>query len=294
MSLFASGIQPCRPGCMVNPMFSHATSEMTYFIETEKNMSTNTQSSIPEISVIIPVMNEIDNIQPLSGELTSILDATPWSWECLWIDDESTDGTRQKLQLLHQQDSRHRYLFHSRNFGQSAAWATGFRHAVAPIFVTLDGDGQNDPAAIPELVRILKEKKVDMVNGWRQKRQDSIVRKISSRLANGFRNLLTGEREVRDVGCALRAFRRECVDNIPVFKGMHRFFPTLVRLAGHDKFLAIPVNHRPRERGKTKYGIHNRLWVGLGDTFAVCWMRRRLVFSQVAEMSAEQSDSSQT
>ena len=118
-----------------------------------------------------------------------------------------------------------------------------------------------------------------MVNGWRKKRRDSLVRKLSSRIANGFRNALTGE-HIRDVGCALRVFRREPALKVPVFKGMHRFFPTLFRIAGYDRIAEEPVNHRPRLLGETKYGVNNRLWVGIVDTLAVIWMRRRLVFPQ--------------
>ena len=232
------------------------------------------------ISVIIPVMNEEENIRILADEIAESLRDIPWEWECVWVDDFSTDGTVPELEKIRTADKRHRILLHTMNYGQSAALATGFSLAQGDIFVTIDGDGQNDPAFIPVLVQKLIAENADMVNGWRKKRRDSIVRKISSKIANSFRNLLTGE-NIRDVGCALRAFRRECAECVPVFKGMHRFFPTLVRIAGHTKILEEPVQHRPRERGRTKYGINNRLWVGIADTFAVCWMRSRLVFPEV-------------
>ena len=240
------------------------------------------QKSI-EVSIIIPVMNEESNIDILADEITSTMTNTSWIWECLWIDDFSTDETLLKLTNLRKRDIHHRIIAHKRNYGQSAALVTGFQYALGEIFVTLDGDGQNDPASIPDLVKKMINKKADMVNGWRQKRNDSIVRKLSSRIANFYRNILTGEK-IRDVGCALRAFKRECVENIPMFKGMHRFFPTLVRLSGYTNILEEPVKHRSRKRGKTKYGINNRLWVGLADTLAVCWMRWRLVYPQSKEI----------
>jgi glycosyltransferase involved in cell wall biosynthesis len=233
----------------------------------------------PMLSIIVPVMNEAENVTLLAGEIEQALRGTPWSWECLWVDDGSTDQTVARLQDIVRENPQHRLIEHVRNFGQSAAMTTGFRHAHGEIFVTLDGDGQNDPASIPDLIHCLINENADMVNGWRQKRQDNLIRKLSSRIANGFRNGLTRE-QVRDVGCALRAFRRECAGQVPVFKGMHRFFPTLVRMAGYTKILERPVNHRPRERGKTKYGINNRLWVGIVDVLAVRWMLSRMVYPQ--------------
>jgi len=237
-----------------------------------------------KVSVVVPIKDEVENIGPLAGEISAALDAANITWECIWVDDLSTDGTREKLKELNAKDPRHRYVFHERNFGQSAGLATGFRHVRYAITATLDGDGQNDPASLPPLVDKLIAEDADMVNGWRQKRQDGIVRKISSKIGNGFRNSLTGER-IRDVGCALRVFRSECASHIPVFKGMHRFFPTLVRMAGYGKILEMPVNHRHRIRGKTKYGINNRLWVGIADTVAICWMRRRNVYPKSNETS---------
>ena len=233
-------------------------------------------------------MNEEDNILILADEITEAMKSLKESWECLWVDDYSTDATVEKLEALSKKDPRHKLILHNKNYGQSAALATGFKHAEGEIFVTLDGDGQNDPASIPPLVKKLIEEDADMVNGWREKRRDSLIRKISSRVANAYRNFLTGEK-IRDVGCALRAFKRECVENVPVFKGMHRFFPTLVRMSGHTKILEEPVNHRQRERGKTKYGINNRLWVGIADTFAVCWMRWRMVYPKTEEKRTSES-----
>lgn len=237
--------------------------------------------SSPELSVIIPVKDESESVLVLAAEIESAMGELSLPWECLWIDDGSTDATARLLtELAGRPGSPHRLLRHARCFGQSAAMATGFRQARGGILVTLDGDGQNDPASIPALVRTLLAEEADVVNGWRQQRQDNLIRKLSSRLANGFRNRLTRE-QVRDVGCALRAMRKECVAQVPVFRGMHRFLPTLIRMAGHTKILELPVHHRPRTRGKTKYGVWNRLWVGIGDTLAVRWMQRRMVYPEL-------------
>jgi len=233
-----------------------------------------------DISIIIPVKDEAESIFLLAEEVTAAMEQTQHSWECLWVDDGSTDKTPEQLTKLNKENPRHRFLSLDKNYGQSAAMAVGFKNAEGDILVTLDGDGQNDPKDIPLLVKQLNNQKADMVNGWRKNREDSIIRKISSRIGNGFRNKLTSEK-VKDVGCSIRAFRRPCVEDVPVFKGMHRFLPTLVRISGFGNIVEMPVNHRPRKKGETKYGIQNRLWVGLADTFAVRWMQRRMVFPKV-------------
>jgi glycosyltransferase involved in cell wall biosynthesis len=238
-----------------------------------------------DLSVIIPVKNEEGSIPILSRELEEVLGSAGWRWECLWVDDGSTDRTLELLKELHDSHPHHHYLSLDANYGQSAALAMGFKRASGRVIATLDGDLQNDPHDILLLMAELSPGKADMVNGVRAKRHDSLVRKISSRIGNGFRNWLTGEK-VTDVGCSLRVFYRECVEDIPVWKGMHRFIPTLVKLRG---FHAIekPVNHRPRTYGQTKYAIGNRLWVGLWDTMAVRWMQKRFVQGKIAVSSKE-------
>jgi glycosyltransferase involved in cell wall biosynthesis len=233
----------------------------------------------PRISVVIPVLDEEESVPSLAAEVTEALAAGPWSWECIWVNDGSTDGTQALLEELAAGPGGHRFLELDGRFGQSAAMAAGFAAARGELVATLDGDGQNEPRDIPRLIRHLESRGVDMVNGVRQKRRDSWVRKASSRIANGFRNRLTHE-TVTDVGCSLRVCRRECLQDLFVFKGMHRFLPTLVRMRGYT-IDEIPVGHRPREKGKTKYGIHNRLWVGLADTFGVRWMQSRRVQARV-------------
>jgi glycosyltransferase involved in cell wall biosynthesis len=237
------------------------------------------EQALPTISIVIPVKDEAECVADLADEVTRAMAATNWPWECLWINDGSRDGTADALRAVLRRCPNHRLVDLDGNFGQSAALAAGFAHAKGNVLATLDGDGQNDPADLPLLVRQLLDGGVDMVNGVRAKRRDSWVRRASSRVANGFRNWLTRER-VTDVGCALRVFRHECVLRLPVFKGMHRFLPTLVRLQGYT-ITEIPVRHRPRTKGKTKYGVSNRLWVGLADTIAVCWMQHRLVWPKV-------------
>ena len=236
------------------------------------------------VSIIVPVKDEEETIPLLAEEIGGAMGKTSFSWECVWVDDGSTDTSLERIKNLHHADSRHRYLSLTRNFGQSAAMMAGFKNAMGDILVTIDGDGQNDPEDIPRVVNRLIADRADMVNGRRKNRQDTLVRKISSRIANAYRNRMTGE-SVADVGCSLRAIRRECLEQIILFKGMHRFIPTLVRMGGYTKIIEVPVNHRPRKLGTTKYGIHNRLWVGLADTIAVRWMQNRLVFPEIKEKS---------
>lgn len=228
------------------------------------------------VSLVVPVKDEVENVAALGKEIAAAMECSPLTWECLWVDDGSTDGTAGVLRRLAEQDPRHRVLTLERNYGQSAAMAAGFSAARGDLLVTLDGDGQNDPADAPRLLELLLAENADMVNGRRAQRRDGLVRRIASRVANGFRNWLTGE-HVQDVGCSLRAMRRGAVRNLFVFRGMHRFLPTLARLNGFDRILEAPVNHRPRLRGHTKYGIQNRLWVGLADALAVRWLQWRLV-----------------
>lgn len=225
------------------------------------------------LSLVIPLRNEAGNLPPLAEEIDRALEEVDYGWECLWVDDGSTDGGRDILRRLAAARPRHRWIALRDNAGQSAALFAGFREARGTILATLDADGQNDPADIPALVRRVMTGEADMVNGYRTERRDSPARKIASRIGNGFRNRLTG-RTVRDVGCSTRAFRRECIDFLPAFKGMHRFLPTLVAMHGFS-ISEVPVHHRPRAVGRSKYTSMNRLWVGIADLFGVMWLRRR-------------------
>ncbi|MFQ5928447.1 MAG: glycosyltransferase family 2 protein [Candidatus Methylomirabilales bacterium] len=239
-----------------------------------------------DLSIIIPVYNEEESIVELAEEVDKVMHDTSWSWECLWIDDGSTDRTLYKLQQINERNNHHQFIALSQNCGQSAALSVGFRFTRGKVIATLDGDGQNDPADIPPMMKKLLELNADMINGWREKRRDNVIKKLSSYIANGFRNWMTNE-QVRDVGCSLRVFRHQCVENLPTFRGMHRFLPTLARMSGCSKIIEMPVRHRPRKYGLTKYGIHNRLWVGIVDTFAVRWMQFRLVYPEVKSSSLD-------
>ena len=229
---------------------------------------------VPQISVILPVFNEEGNVGPLLEEITTTLRSRGDSFEVIAVDDASTDGSLAKLRDLQVLHPGLRILRHRFNAGQSAAFAAGFTHARGPVVVTLDADGQNDPQDIPALLDALRPG-IACVTGIRRKREDSGVRRLSSRLANAYRNWITGDR-ITDAGCTFRAVRREALREVPVFNGLHRFLPTILRRQG---FVVVewPVNHRPRTRGVSKYGVGNRLWRGIRDCFAMRWYAARAI-----------------
>lgn len=185
--------------------------------------------STPDFSLIIPLYNEEESVAALAAEVESALAEV--DWECLWVDDGSRDGTTECVRNLAADQPRHRLLRLARNSGQSAALLAGLEAARGRLLGTLDGDGQNDPADLPRMIALQRVSGADLVNGRRAVRRDSWLRRISSRVAKGWRNTLTGE-SVADVGCGIRVFRRECARHLPPFKGMHRFLPTLIRLDG--------------------------------------------------------------
>jgi glycosyltransferase involved in cell wall biosynthesis len=187
------------------------------------------------------------------------------------VDDGSRDGSAERLADLAKRDERVRVLRFAENSGQSAAFAAGFQAARGEVVATLDADLQNDPADLPRLLAALD--RADVVNGVRQGRRDGWVRKVSSRVGNGFRNWMTRE-SVSDVGCSLRVMRASYLRRVKLYRGMHRFLPTLLRLEG-ARVIELPVSHRPRRHGRSKYGIANRLFVGIADVFAVRWMQKR-------------------
>lgn len=229
------------------------------------------------ISVVIPVKNEEENIAPLVGEICAAL--LGQTFEIIYVDDGSTDRSWPVLQELMITVSQLRVIRHRRSCGQSTAVLTGVRHAAAPLIVTLDGDGQNDPADIPALLETWQREEVrdpaplGCIAGWRTRRQDDGLRKLSSKLANWVRSRLLKD-ATPDTGCGLKLFSRDLFLQLPYFDHMHRFLPALFQRAG-ARVLSVPVNHRPRERGVSKYGLHNRLWVGLVDLFGVAWLQRR-------------------
>ena len=232
----------------------------------------------PRLSIVIPLFNEAENLQPLAAELTAALDGLAYGYEVLFVDDGSTDDSPAVLARLAAADPRLRILRQPTNQGQSAAFAAGFQHARGELIATLDADLQNDPADLPRMLAELE--RCDVVCGVRTDRHDSFVRRASSRIANGVRNRLTGE-SITDVGCSLRVMRASHARRVQMFDGMHRFLPTLLRMEG-ARITELPVSHRPRLRGVSKYGIHNRLWRALADLFAVRWMQRRWIDRQAA------------
>ena len=232
------------------------------------------------LSVVIPVYNEAENVRPLGERLKSALRDWPGELEILFVDDGSTDQTLELLKRAQESDPRIRIAHFRRNLGQTAAMAAGFRLARGRAVVTLDGDLQNDPAEIPRLAEMLKD--WDAVCGIRVRRQDSWWKRLSSRIGNGFRNWVTGD-DIVDTGCTLKAYRRECLERLELYQGMHRFLPTLLKMRGY-RVIQVPVSHHPRRGGKTKYGTWGRLKKGFVDVWAVRWMKKnRIDYEAVLE-----------
>jgi dolichol-phosphate mannosyltransferase len=232
-------------------------------------MSVAASSQTPEISVVIPVCNEVDNVGPLAREIVAALQGK--AFEILFVDDGSTDGTADAVRELRDSIPQLRLLRHSFRSGQSAAVCSGVRHARAEWIATLDGDGQNDPADIPKLYdsRFVAE----LVIGNRVQRRDTWLRHAQSRVANGVRGWLLGD-GTPDTGCGIKVMQRAQFLELPRFDHMHRFLPALFLRAG-ARVVSVPVAHRPRARGTSKYGLFDRLWVGIVDIFGVMWLRRR-------------------
>jgi len=240
----------------------------------------------PEVSVVVPVYDEEENLGPLTAALHEALDPSPWSWEVIYVDDGSRDGSAALMREMAGSDPNVRYVRLDRNHGQTAAWDAGFRTARAPIIATLDADLQNDPADLPRLLARLEapedlEGPADVVCGVRAGRRDGPWRLVQSRIANAVRNRLTG-RSVRDVGCSLRVMRRKHLERVPLYAGLHRFLPTLLGWEG-ARIVEMEVNHRPRAAGLSKYGLWNRMFRGLQDLMAVRWMRQRRLRYRVEE-----------
>jgi dolichol-phosphate mannosyltransferase len=229
------------------------------------------------LTVIVPVKNEADNILPLIGEIRTALKDGP-AYEILYVDDGSTDATHDRLDEASRTAPELRVLYHAASCGQSAALRTGVIGARGRVIATLDGDGQNDPADVPRLVASFLNPAsavtLGMIAGQRVKRRDSTVKRWSSRIANKVRAGMLGD-DTPDTGCGLKVFSREAFLRLPYFDHIHRFLPALMRREGFVVGLE-PVNHRPRTQGVSKYGINNRLWVGIVDLFGVFWLQRRM------------------
>jgi len=228
-----------------------------------------------ELSVVIPVKNEAPNIAPLVSELRAALDGR-YDYEIVYVDDGSSDATAEAVRALAAASQRLRLVRHARSCGQSAAIRTGVLAARAPFIATLDGDGQNDPADIPRLVEIARAAPRDpplLVAGLRAERKDGALKRLASRLANTVRAWLLKD-ATPDTGCGLKVMRRELYLDLPYFDHNHRFLPALVLRQGGST-LSVPVNHRPRQRGRSNYGVFDRLWVGIADLAGVMWLQRR-------------------
>ena len=226
-----------------------------------------------ELSVVIPVYNEAENIGPLVERVVRALRDVAGRAEVLFVDDGSTDLTLALLKRAQEKHPRIRIAHFRRNLGQTAAMAAGFQLARGKAVVTIDGDLQNDPAEIPRLAAMLGE--WDAVCGVRVRRQDGLWKRISSRIANGFRNWMTGD-DIVDTGCTLKAYRRQCLERLQLYQGMHRFLPTLLKMRGF-RITQVPVSHHPRLGGRTKYGTWGRLKKGLADVWAVRWMKKNWI-----------------
>ena len=228
-----------------------------------------------ELSVVVPVCNEAENVEPLAREIDAALAGRPY--EMIFIDDGSTDDTVSNLMKLKNTLPALRVLRHSFRSGQSAAVATGVRAARAPWVATLDGDGQNDPADIPKLIAArdsAEGRGVQLFMGNRTaSRKDTAFRRLQSRVANGVRSGLLGD-GTPDTGCGIKLFSRDVFMDLPRFDHMHRFLPALFQRHG-ARVISVPVSHRQRTRGTSKYGMLNRLWVGIVDICGVMWLRRR-------------------
>lgn len=239
-----------------------------------------------EISVIVPVHNEAENIDSLLAEIEAAMSQAD-AYEIVYIDDGSTDDTSTLLKQAMQRIKALKVLHHRQSCGQSTAIHTGIKAARYPYIATLDGDGQNDPADIPRLYRILEQNRKTnsrlwMVAGWRNKRYDSAWRLFSSRFANGIRSRLLGD-NTPDTGCGLKVFLRDEFLSLPYFDHMHRFLPALILRAG-GQVISEPVQHRARTHGYSKYGTLDRLWVGITDILGVKWLQKRAKLPEINEI----------
>ena len=237
------------------------------------------------LSVVVPVFNELENIEPLVEEIRHALDGLI-DYEILYVDDGSSDGSPALLEKLAAQHARLRFVAHETNCGQSAAMVTGVVSARGALIATLDGDGQNDPADIPKLLAHLSnlaDSRIDrvLVVGRRERRRDTWLKRISSRVANGVRSRMLND-QTPDTGSGLKVFTRSMFLALPMFDHMHRFLPALV-IRNQGSVISVATNHRQRRLGTSKYGLHNRLWIGIIDMLGVMWLQRRPMRASMIE-----------
>jgi len=232
-----------------------------------------------DLSLVAPVYNELDNLRALHARVCEVFGAAS-DWELLLVDDGSKDGSSRLIGELARQDPRVVGVYFEHNCGQTAAIAAGIQLARGRLIATLDADMQNDPADLPAMIEALPGH--DAVVGYRLKRNDDLVRRASSRIANRIRNWISRD-DIRDTGCSLKVFRAPAIRSLPLFEGMHRFLPTLLRYHGFS-VLEHPVSHHARTAGQSKYGVANRAWKAFKDLLAVRWMRGRLIRLPIREV----------
>jgi dolichol-phosphate mannosyltransferase len=227
-----------------------------------------------DVSIVVPVRNEAGNVAPLITEIAAALDGR-WPYEIIYVNDGSTDATPAHLAEIMKQRANLRRIDHAVSSGQSAAVRTGVRAARGAIVATLDGDGQNNPAFLPDLIAAIQggDGRIGLAAGQRVGRKDTGFKKMQSRIANGVRNAILRD-GTRDTGCGLKAFRRDVFLMMPYFDGLHRFLPALVRREGYD-IAYVDVIDRPRHSGVSNYGFFDRLWIGIMDLAGVWWLIRR-------------------
>lgn len=229
----------------------------------------------PLVSAILPVYNEVGNLTSLTKEFRDVFARLEIDFEIIFVDDNSNDDSAAEIAAIQKQYANIAeitYIKHRKNYGQSAAFATGFKIARADILLTMDADGQNVPGDLPKLLQKLADG-FDAVYGVRQKRSDTLIKRISSKTGNCFRDIVTGVK-IKDAGCSYRVFYKRTVTGLPVFNGLHRFLPTLWKIHGL-KVGYVAVSHRPRTIGVSKYGIRNRALRGIADCLAMRWYRKR-------------------
>ncbi|MDP8253392.1 MAG: glycosyltransferase family 2 protein [Candidatus Kaelpia aquatica] len=233
-----------------------------------------------KISFVIPVYNEEENIPILYEELKGLINSAAIESEIIFIDDGSTDNSLDIIKSIKREDQTVEVLSFEKNYGQSSALKVGFDRASGDIVVTMDSDLQNDPTEILKLLPYL-EKGYDVVSGWRKNRADSFKKKFASKIANSIRNKIIKD-DIKDTGCMLKVYRRDVLAKIEMFRGFHRFLPSLLKLHGAS-VIEVEVNHRKRKFGKSKYGIKNRMLKSLVDTFIVLWMKKNYIKPHIKE-----------
>lgn len=235
---------------------------------------------VPELSLVVPARDEAGNVGLLCERIERALAGR--DWECLLVDDASTDGTRAEMLAAHRRNPRFRVISKTGRKGKSSSLLAGFRHARGALIATIDADLQDDPQDVERAIAALHEHGCDAINGWRRKRDDSFFKRVSSWVGNGVRRRLLGS-EIRDAGTGIRVFRRECLEALVPFEGVHRYFCEMLELHGF-RIVEIPVDHRRRHAGVAKYGVGNRAFRGIADVIGVRWLQRRLARFETAEL----------